>query len=312
MLRIALRLSLVALAGLAAACATVGDDPPPGASAATLLEAGKARLEAGLPNRAADLFELVIEDHGESPEAEEAAWLLGEVYFADERWRKASRAFQDYHEANPLGRLGELENRMYDLGVKMFLSGQSGLFGLGIFPSFGEAPETFEWLLVNLPTGARADDALMFMARIHLDEERWAEGILHLDRLLAGYPQSEWALTARFLKASAHRSLSRGPDYDEKTLLEAKKSFEAYVKLVSRDPARQVEYADRLAEAKEAITGIESRLAQKKLLIGRWYTSQERWPSARIYLDDAVKTAPGSEGAAQARGLLDELEDAGR
>jgi outer membrane protein assembly factor BamD (BamD/ComL family) len=289
MLRIALRLSLVALAGLAAACATVGDDPPPGASAATLLEAGKARLEAGLPNRAADLFELVIEDHGESPEAEEAAWLLGEVYFADERWRKASRAFQDYHEAKPLGRLGELENRMYDLGVKMFLSGQSGLFGLGIFPSFGEAPETFEWLLVNLPTGARADDALMFMARIHLDEERWAEGILHLDRLLAG-----------------------GPDYDEKTLLEAKKSFEAYVKLVSRDPARQVEYADRLAEAKEAITGIESRLAQKKLLIGRWYTSQERWPSARIYLDDAVKTAPGSEGAAQARGLLDELEDAGR
>jgi outer membrane protein assembly factor BamD (BamD/ComL family) len=312
MLRSALGLFLVAISGFVAGCASTGDEPPPGASAGTILEAGKAQLDLDHPNRAADLFERLVDEHGESPEAEEAAWLEAEVRFSQERWTKASTAYKSYHEANPLGRLGELENRMYDLGVNMFESGQDGLFGLGIFPSFGDAPETFEWLVANLPTGARADDALMFMTRVNFDEERWNEGLFFLDRLLTGYPQSEWGLTARFLKAGAHRSLARGPKYDELSLREAKKSYETYVKLVERDPARQVEYADQVAQAKEAIAGIDDMLAGKRLLIGQWYASQERWPAARIYCSEAIRTAPASEGATEAQELLDELKDAGR
>ncbi len=296
---------LIAALLLAAGCtSTVAERFPPETPPDVLLAAALEDEAAGRPDTAAEICERIVEDHGEAPEAEPAAWRIAEIQFAQERWSKSRRAYEDYHTTHPLGRLGELENRLYDLALKQLEDGQAGLFGLGIFPSSGEAFKTFDYLVDNLGNGSRADDALMFRARFRLEDEEYLDALLDLDRILEDYPKSEWTLEARFLKAGAHYSLNRGPEYDRKSLVEARWSYREYVRTIERDAARAVEYEARVAEAKARLTDIDGILAEKNLRIARFYLSLERPASAAVYLKEAAGAYPGTEAGSEAQSLL--------
>lgn len=302
---------LLALAALAlAACASGAPAVPGDASAEQLMAAGIAAEEAGELRRAAAFYERVLSEHGYRPEAEEARWRSAEIAFAREHWKAARTGYDEYHETHPLDRLGEIENRMYRIGLGLYEDGQAGLLGLGIFRSDTEAMTTMQWLTDRIPGGFRADDAIFFMAEKAIDGGRWQDAVFHLDRLLTEYPESEWARESRFRKAWCHRQLNRGPAYDRSALVTAREQAGIYIREIERDEARRAEYADRLAEAKALVREVDDTLAESAWRIARFYLAQEREEAAAVYLDQLLREYPESPGAERARELGDRTRGA--
>ena len=298
---------LLVVCALLAACGTSAKDVPEDAPPEIVFAAAEASREAGELKVARDLYERVYEDHPAAREATAAGWLEAEMMFQLEEYKSARTAFQSFHETHPLYRLGELENRLYKIGEELYVDGQSGLLGLGILPTSSEGISTMEWIADKLRNGARADDALMFMARANMDQREFAEATINLEELLGRYQQSEWVFEARFLLGESLLSQNRGVPYDMLVLLQSKAVFRRYIEILDRDEVRRVEYADRLVQAKEKIVEINRRLAEKNLLIADFYMSVERVDSARIYLEAAARNFPETDAAKDAEQKLEEI-----
>jgi len=290
---------LLALAGCQSSSPLPSDATP-----AEIRAEADARAEAGDHEVALDLYERLADDHPDAPEARDAEWFAAEMAYEDDRLEAALKRYQSYYEDQPHRRRGEMERRVYDIGVRLYEEGSGGLFGLGILPTSEDGIRALTWLAESLDKGYLADDAWHFMASRRLESRNYEEAAIFFDELLQRYPQSEWALAARFGKAEAHLGRNRGPAYDRRALTKARAEFREYVRAVERDEERKAEYADRLAEAKERLAGIDRRLAEKNLLIARFYLGQERWRAARMYLEAARDEHPDSEAGREAEGLL--------
>ncbi|MHC4473637.1 MAG: outer membrane protein assembly factor BamD, partial [Planctomycetota bacterium] len=179
--------------------------------------------------------------------------------------------------------------------------------GLSILPTSERGIETMQWITDNLRPGERVDDAYFFMARARFEDREFEETVDFCAFLLDDYPDSEWRYPAILLKGRAHFELNRGPAYDLDSLVDAKKELSRYIREVERDATRGREYAEQLAEAKAILMEVDLRIAEKNLLIGQWYVSQERYRAAKLYLDVAAEQHPDTEAGREARALLTEI-----
>lgn len=285
----------VAVAVLAVAACSSTPTVPSDATPQQVLAMANSSRNAGHLSAAVDLYQRVYEDFPRSAQAEPAEWFAAETAYSDHRYAKARDIYEDYHEYHPVNHLGELADRMYDIGEKLYDSGKSGLLGLGIFTTSGDALTVMTWITENLRKGKRADDAYMFIARTHIADEQYQEATTDLQTLVDDYPESKWAPEAQYLLGVAWFALNRGPAYDGESLLKARKAFKDYLHRVERSPALKSEYADRIKEAKKQIAEVNERLAEKDLLIAAFYRSVERPKAAEIYEKAARKDYPDAK-----------------
>lgn len=298
--------TLVLVGAVLAGCASSADIPP-GATPTELAKLGKSYEEQGNLEAAREVYETIFEDHPTSKEAREAEWLAAEMSYQLDDMGAAKTAYELFNETHPIDHLSELADRVYDVGVRQYEDGASGLLGLGILTTSEEGIETLTWLTENLPSSTKADDAFFYMGRVRLESYMYEEAVLFLDELIERYPQSEWRYEARFLKGEAHFRLNRGPAYDLESLNLALRTFEEYLKEVQRSEERATEYADRIAEAKARIGEVRQRLAEKNVLIADFYDSVERPAAEKIYLGDAVRNFGDTEAGREAGKRLEEL-----
>lgn len=299
---------LLLIAALLTGCASSSKVAvPEGASPAEMFALAEQARGAGNLGGAEDLFELVYEDHPSAPEAKAAEWLAAECAYEQEDLKRARKRYQDYHDTHPLDRLGEIEERMYDIGVRLYEGGVSGLLGLGILPTTEDGILTLTWITESLPNGSRADDSFFYMGERRLEGHLFEEAALFFEELLTRYPESEWRYEALFQKGTAHLRENRGPAYDLDSLVAGRREFSAYVREVERDPGRRAEYADRLAEARANLAEIDARVAEKNLIIARFYLSLERESSAEPYLRASAEEYAGTDAGQEARRILEEI-----
>jgi outer membrane protein assembly factor BamD (BamD/ComL family) len=299
---------LLSLLLLAPGCSSTSDKVPDDAPPALIFSTAEASREAGDLKSARDLYERVYEDFPSAPEAAEAGWMTAEMMFAREEYKAAGQAYRSFYTTHPLYRLGEIENRVYTVGERLYEDGQSGLLGLGIFPTAEAGLGAMRWITENLPYGSRADDAHMYLARAYMKSREFDEAVIALTELLERYRQSEWVYEARFLLGESYLMLNRGAKYDLGALQQAKTVFSRYVALIEADEIRKTEYADRLTEARERIAAIDSTLARKNLLIAEFYQSVEKFDSAKIYYRVAAHDYPKTDAGLQAGERLTEME----
>jgi outer membrane protein assembly factor BamD (BamD/ComL family) len=300
-------ITLVSVLAFGAGCAS-SVKVPEGATPSEIFAMAKSYEDKDDFDSARTLYEKVYEDYPTSEEAREAGWLAAGMSYRLDDIKAARKEYQDFHDTHPLDHLGELADRMYDIGVRLYEDGQSGLIGLGILTTTEEGIETLTWLTEKLENSTRADDAFFYMGRVRLEAYMYEEAILFLDELIERYPQSEWRFEARFLKGEAHFRMNRGPAYDLESLRLAQAAFEGYLREVKRSPEQEAEYADRIEEAKQRIAAIRQRIAEKDILIADFYESVERPRAVRIYLRDAVTDYGNTEAGVEAGRRLDEME----
>ena len=290
-----------------AGCGSAAGEVPDDAESSVVFAAAEASREAGDLDTAEDLYERVYEDYPKSPERIEAGWLEAEMMFAQGDYKAAKTAFQEFYEKHRMYRLGELENRLYVIGDSLFEDGQSGLLGLGVFPTSALGIGTMQWIVDNLPKGSRADDALMFMARANMDLREYLEATIQLEMILEHYQQREWVFEARYLLGEALLAENRGADYDLLVLRQSKAIFQRYIEIIENDEVRRTEYAERVERAKERVVEIDRRLSDKNLKIAEYYISVQRDESAKFYLETAIRMYPDTDAAVDAGKKLEEI-----
>ena len=300
---------LTALVLAASGCvAGANVELPEGAVAGDYWMEGLRLRDQGSTDQARDVFAELVEEFPSAPEAKEAEWLAARMTFDLEEWRDAEKKFKRFHETHPLDRLGELENLLYEIGVRQYEGGKGGVLGLGILPTSERGMDTMRWITENLRQGSRADDAYMYMARKRFEGKEYEQTVDFLTFLLEDYPDSEWRYPAILLRGRAHFALNRGPEYDRQALISAKKEFNRYLREVERDESRQREYAAEIQEVKDRLAEVDDRLLEKNFLIGEWYISQERYQAAEYYLRTVADERPESEWAKKALALLEKYD----
>lgn len=313
----ALLLAAAAAAGCASSTAVAPPKDPETVrreegEASALYARGEALRAAEEWDDARSLYREVFEDYPGSVLAPEAQYLAAECAWRAGRLYAAGELFAKYIEDRPLSpHVDEVERRLFDIGIRLVEEGKRGLWGTGIFTTSEEGVHVLRRMVVLLPTGPRADDALMEVGRWYAVQRDYPGAEAALDQLLKSYPGSEWRLQARFLLAWTYWSDNRGPAYDGEKLRRSRAHFAAYVEQASLTPVRAEEYAEAIAAAKEQIAAIDARLAEKALLRARFYRRTGKDLAALTVLREAVRrwggTVPGAECAEKADALTAEL-----
>ncbi|MEN8148411.1 MAG: outer membrane protein assembly factor BamD [Planctomycetota bacterium] len=298
-------LAVVAVA--AAGCRTSPASIPHGATAAEVKAIADAELAAKNYPTAARTYELLIDDYPRTPEADAAWWLAAEAWYFNGDLKLAQESYEDFHDAFHLHNLGVLGERMYDIGVRRYERGKSGLAGLGIMKTSDSGLRALTWITEKLHNGSRADDAYFFVGRARLRGYEFDEAVLNFSQILDDYPQSEWTYEARFLRGIAYRRINRGAAYDLDSLILARADFAIYIRIIERSEALRTEYADRLADAKEQLEEIDGLLAAKSVLIADFYRGRERFSAERMYLEHASRRYPETEAGREAKDRLEAL-----
>jgi outer membrane protein assembly factor BamD (BamD/ComL family) len=219
------------------------------------------------------------------------------------KYRGAFALYKSYLKEHPLSPHTPLvQKRLYDMGIYTMNAGSEGF--LGILDYADEGIEMLEYLVDVFPYGDRADDALKQMSDYELTDRRPHSAIEHLKELLQFYPGSEWVLEARLDLARAYRALNRGAEYDSDVLMRSVAEYRAYIEIVSSDPARKIEYADRLAAAESERDGVIELLAEKSMAKADYYLRTGRTEAAKNQLLNTVRRFPGTVASDSARRQL--------
>ena len=268
-----------------------------------------ADAELGAENyaKAARTYEVLIDDYPRTPESDQAMWLAGECWYLDDDLSLAQEFYEEFHDAYPLTNLGELGERMWDIGTRRFERGKSGLAGMGIFTTSENGLRALTWLTEKLHNGSRGDDAYFFIGKARLQAYQFDDAVMNFTEILKDYPQSEWTHEARFLRGLSHLKLNRGAPYDRKALLFARRDFTDYIRVIERSEVLRTEYSDRLVDAKAYLSDINELLAEKNVLIADFYRGRERYSSERMYLEHATRKYPETDAGREAKERLDDF-----
>jgi outer membrane protein assembly factor BamD (BamD/ComL family) len=308
------------LCALAAGCASGGSAPTRDpetvkreeGEAADLFGRAEALRAAEEWDDARGTYRDLFEDYPGSRFAPEAQYQAAECAFRAGRLYAAGELFAKYIEDRPLSpHIQEVEGRLFEIGRRLVEDGKRGLWGMGFFTTSEEGVHVLRKMVTLLPTGTRADDALMEAGRWYASERDFPGAEAVLDELVKNYPGSEWRLEARFLLAWTYWTENRGPAYDGEKLRRSRAHFSAYIEQASSTPARAAEYGERIAAAKAQVGEIDARLAEKALLRARFYRRTGKNLAALTVLREASRrwgsTEPGAECTSRAESLAGEL-----
>lgn len=305
-----LRAAALALALLPlASCRTLGiTSPGPGevakdATAEEIWEQGRALFAEGDWENAGDVFHECWSRFPTHELAGDAAFYEAESRYGMGKYRGAFVLYQSYLKDHPLSPHSPLvQKRLYDMGSYTMNAGRAGF--LGLLDYSDEGIEILEYLVDVFPYGDHSDDALKEMADYEVADLQPHAAIEHLKELLQYYPGSEWVLEARLELARAYRTLNRGAEYDSDVLKRSLAEYRAYIEIVSSDPARKVEYADRLAKAESERDEVVELLAQKSMAKADYYLRTGQPEAAKNQLLNTVRRFPGTRSSMDARRQL--------
>jgi len=293
--------ALLLLVPLLVACASARGPAP------ELLARGKTLLAEGKPARAVACFRAIERDHEKSAEEEEGLFLLAEAH---RKARHGERSFQSYKkflEKFPASRFAvPAANGLYALGDDYLEGRIPGFFILP--PDRGFGVPVLEHMQATFRNHSLADDALVRVGRFRMEEGDWNDAAEVWKRLLSEYPRSDYFLLAEYELARSLWLQVQGPHYDERLALQALRTYRDFVENVARLPGGARGREKTVAAAERAIGKIREMLAEKQVLIARFYERTKRPRSALHYYRYCAAEYAGTAAAGEADRRLRELE----
>ncbi|HEX2971192.1 MAG TPA: outer membrane protein assembly factor BamD, partial [Tepidisphaeraceae bacterium] len=164
------------------------------------------------------------------------------------------------------------------------------------FPAYEEGLDILEKVVQRVPGAALAEDAIKSKADYYYRNGEFALAETEYARLAQEFPRGRYPRLALLMSAQSALARFPGVAYDDSALLEARERFVSFRE-------RYPEFAEQ--ENIEAfLRRIDETLAQKHLMVGKWYGRQKHPESAMIYYREVVSRWPNSAAAADARERL--------
>jgi len=238
-------------------------------------------------------FKKILKNYPKANEAAESQFYLGQI---NEAQNNPWQAYQDYQKVidkYPFSeRIADIVEREYAIAEK-FMSGAYKRKALGMtIPVENPAIEIFQKVVDNSQYGPLAAKAQYKLGLVLKGLQQYYEAEDAFNKVVASYPDSEWAAAAKFQIASCRASLSHGPAYDQVSSKEAKDKFEEFV--------RSHPDADLSKEAEKNIESLGEQEAESNFDIARFYEKQKNYKSAEIYYNAIIDDNPKSVWAAKA------------
>jgi outer membrane protein assembly factor BamD (BamD/ComL family) len=155
-------------------------------------------------------------------------------------------------------------------------------------------------LLTEYPYLPFADDAIMEIAKVHFDDEEYAEASMLYERVATTYRGGKWRSDAQYLSALSTYEQIRGIDYDQKVIQDADRKFRVYIQDNPR--GRQAD------EARAKVNELAEMQGQSTLRTAKYYLRESQFPAARIYLGIVLERFTSTVAAREAREILSEIE----
>lgn len=157
---------------------------------------------------------------------------------------------------------------------------------------WNEAARALEQFVFQHPAHPRYNEARFRLAEVYFSKKEYLTAAAEYARLADDDPQGELADDARFRVCEAYERLAPRPQLDQEYTQTA---IDHCQSLLSYYP--DSEFAPR---AREIITGLENRLAEKMFLNGDFYYRRQAYDSAIMVFVDLLQQHPASSAAPKA------------
>lgn len=245
-------------------------------------------------------FKKLIKAYPKSFEASEAQYYLGLAEEERGNLYEAYLAYQRVIDKYPFSeRIKEVIEKEYNIAEK-FISGYKRK-ALGItLPVEDPSIEILTKVVENSTYGPLAAKAEYKLGLVLQGLQRYYEAEDAFSKVIANYPDSEWAEPSKFQIASCRAAVSRGPDYDQGAMQDAKQKFEEFVK----------EHPDAVlsGDAEENIAKLKEKEAASSYNIAVFYEKQKAYKAAKIYYENVINNYSGSAWAVKALERLQIME----
>jgi outer membrane protein assembly factor BamD (BamD/ComL family) len=245
-------------------------------------------------------FKKLLKAYPKSFEASESQYYLGLAEEEQGNLYEAFLAYQRVIDKYPFSeRIQEVNEREYKI-AEAFIGGAKRK-ALGVpLPVDNPAIEILTRLIENSTYGPLAPKAQYKLGLVLKSLLRYYEAEDAFDKVISNYPDSEWVAAAKFQIASCRAAVSRGPDYDQGAMQEAKEKFEEFVK----------EHPDAVlsVDAEKNINQLREKEAEANYNIAVFYEKQKAYQAAKIYYQDVINNYSDTPWAAKAKEKLDAME----
>jgi outer membrane protein assembly factor BamD len=245
-------------------------------------------------------FKKLLKHYPKSFEASESQYYLGLTEEAQGNLYEAYLAYQKVIDKYPFSeRIQEVIEREYKIGEAFMAGVKRKAMGVTL-PVENPAIEIFTKVIENSTYGPLAPKAQYKLGLVLKELMRYYEAEEAFNKVIANYPDNEWATAAKFQIASCRAALSRSPDYDQEATKEAKEKFEEFL--------RKHPDAVLSGEAEKNIDQLKEKQAESNFNIARFYEKQKQFEAAKIYYNDIIENNPDSPWATKALERLQALE----
>ena len=275
---------------------TIAPSPIPGTEQGDL-QLAMIDLAENRPKQAKDRLKKWLKKYPGSDQKGDAMVALGDAELAlDNRMQ----AYKQYEKALDQYPGLESEERIlrheFAIGVAFLAGVKQKVFGIFRFPAFEEGLDILDKVVMRAPGAALAEDAIKAKADYYYRNGEFALAETEYARLAQEFPRGRYPRLALLMSAQSALARFPGVSYDDSALLEARERFISFRE-------RYPEFAEQENVA-AFVRRIDETLAQKHLMVGKWYGRQKHPESAAIYFREVVSRWPDSAAAIDARSRL--------
>jgi len=248
-------------------------------------------------------FKKLLSHFPESYEAADSQFLAGECL---EKMGKLYDAYLAYQKVIDKYPFSEKMNDVLDRELKIadaIAEEEMKFIGLSI-PQYYHAITIYRKIIENYPYSKVAPISQYKIGLVLKSAGSLAEAKVEFEKVIASYPDSEWAEAAKYQVAQTASLASLKPDYDQELTQEAKKRYEEFL---TKHP--DAEISD---EAQEEIVDLTEKEAEKDFKVGQFYEKQKSYNSAAVYYGDVIKRYPESKWAKESKERIKILEEEGK
>jgi outer membrane protein assembly factor BamD (BamD/ComL family) len=281
-----------------------GEEPIWNRQAPSVQEYNSALQQAIAANdwwSAIDYAGIISHSFPASPFAQEAPYVMGEVYYKLNQLEYANQSFTDYlnHATAPKHFEAAIEYKFTI--AEQFANGvKKRLFNSPKMPAWLPAQEDaipiYDDVIAAMPHSELAVQSLLGKARVQAYLEDFKPGLETLDVLIRRFPKHTLAAEAYLEKTKLYLAQCKAQNLDPDILDLAEVNNRKFRLAFPRE--------SRLQEAETVFAEIQEVFAQNLLKIGRFFEKTKKQAASQIYYNTIIAKYPNTDAAAIARQKL--------
>jgi outer membrane protein assembly factor BamD (BamD/ComL family) len=282
---------------------TAAPSPVPGTEEGDL-QLAMIDLTENRPKQAKDRLKKWLKRYPASQQRPEAMVALGDAELALGNRMQAYKQYEKALDQYP-GLEGEerILRHEFAIGVAFLAGAKQKVLGIFRFPAYEEGLDILDKVVQRAPGAALAEDAIKAKADYYFRNGEFGLAETEYARLAQEFPRGRYPRLALLMSAQSALARFPGIAYDDSALWEARERFLSF-----RDRYPQFAEQENVAVL---LRRIDETLADKHLMVGRWYGKQNHPGPAEIYYREVVSRWPDTNAAVQARSRLSALAAAG-